>query len=243
MGARLSLVLGSLLVATAIGRSASAEWVVVGYLGGAATSSSSLDVSQPARQTAITVDPVQWDGQSTTPPLYYGYRVTYFLGRTPWLGFESEFIHLKVYAETGRVARVSGTWEGRAVDGKQAIDEFVQYFSISHGVNLLLASVVARVPLGGGPSPRLWATARAGAGPTIPHAESRIGGVASPEGYAVGRVGVQLGAGLEARLGRHLVAIGEYKLTRTRQEVDVTSGSASTRLLSHHVIAGLGWRF
>jgi hypothetical protein len=45
------------------------------------------------------------------------------------------------------------------------------------------------------------------------------------------------------RWTRKLYAIGEYKLTRAKPEIEVAGGSASARLLNHHGVFGVGVRF
>lgn len=220
-----------------------ADWTVAAYLGGAATRPSTLALAQPALGTDLTIDPVPFRGESFTPPVYYGYRIGYDRLGVPWLGIEAEFVHLKVYARTDRAARVEGRWRGRPVAETLPIGDLVQAFSISHGVNFVFGNIVARIPLGGAPASRLHAAIRAGAGPTVPHAESTVGGVRAPEGYEIGALGWQVAGGLEARLAGRLSGMVEYKLTRTRQRVAVAGGEATVALVTHHAVFGLGWRF
>jgi hypothetical protein len=61
----------------------------------------------------------------------------------------------------------------------------------------------------------------------------------SLEQYEWGALSLQAAGGLEVRLGRRLYAAGEYKLTRTVQEVSVVGGAARTGLTTHHVTVGL----
>jgi hypothetical protein len=78
---------------------------------------------------------------------------------------------------------------------------------------------------------------RFGAGATVPHAESTIEGQAD-EHYQTGSPAIQLAGGAEVRLWRKLYWMGEYKYTRTREEVNVFSGTASSLLQSHHIVTG-----
>jgi opacity protein-like surface antigen len=83
---------------------------------------------------------------------------------------------------------------------------------------------------------------RAGVGPTIPHAESVVSGVFQ-EQYELGAVGWQVASGVEARLTRGLLAVAEYKFTRTTQTVGVSGGEAETAIRTHHFAVGAGYRF
>jgi hypothetical protein len=218
----------------------SAEWGVAGYLGGTRIAPSALSIHQPAAGTDLVVRPVAYGSRSFESPLYYGVRVTYAIPRTAF-GVEVEFVHAKVHADTERLASVVGRRNDLPVDVVEPIARSVQAFSISHGLNLLLVNLVARVPLG---SPRgpLAIVVRAGAGPTIPHAESTIG-EARREQYELGSMAVGAGGGIELRLGRGLSALAEYRFTRTRQTVTIAAGEAGALLQMHHGIFGAAYRF
>lgn len=203
-----------------------ADLIFAVYLGAAHTVSAPLSMTRPEAGLDLTLPNVTYRGESLSSPLYYGYRVTYIPGSHAWIGLEGEFTHLKVYANTS-VPPLRGT---------------VERFSMSHGLNLALANVAFRRTIradsGGVPSVRL--TARVGAGPTIPHVESTIGGI-SQEGYQGGALAVQAGVGFDISLSRHLNALAEYKLTRTHERVDIGGGAARGVFLSHHAIFGLSW--
>lgn len=220
-------------------------WVLAAYLGNAWTASSSLTISQPTLPTEITFDDVQFDTRSFDPPLYYGYRVGYFIPRTPFLGVEAEFIHLKVFADSRQQVQATGIHRGESINRQLPLDQIVQDYSISHGVNLLLFNVAGRYGWQRDPdhpAGRLILTGRFGVGPTIPHTESTIDGQRQ-EQYEVGRVGWQWAGGVEIKLWRGLYALGEYKFTRTRQRGSIFSGEAESRLRSHHTVFGLSYHF
>ncbi len=222
---------------------AHADWTIAAFLGVAGTRSSSLRIDRPASDTALTFDPIDYRGESFTSPVYYGYRVGWILPFAPKLAVEAEFIHLKVFADTSATITVRGVERGRTVNRQQRLDQTVQLFSISHGANFALANLVFRQPLVTHPKgDRVTVSARAGLGPTVPHAESTIAG-AFQEQYELGSLGWQLAAGLEVRLMKGLHAIGEYKLTRTNQQVGVTGGHARTLLRTNHLVFGAGYRF
>lgn len=212
-----------------------AGWRAGAYLGAAANHTSYVRIEQPARATAVDFRGVEYKGESFRPPVYYGYRLGYFFQR---FGIEAEFIHQKIYARTGRTVEVSGQWRGAEVKGRWPMEKFVEQFSISHGLNMLLANIVLEKRAGA----RTSVVLRLGAGPTIPHPESSIQGEGRQQ-YELGRPAVQAAGGLEFHLWRGLYWLTEYKFTRTRQKVDIAAGTAETLVRSHHGVFGLGVRF
>jgi len=221
---------------------ACADWTIGGFIGGAHTRTGSLQLTRPAESTSIVLSPVRYRSESMTPPIYYGYRAAVF-PRSHWFGIEGEFIHLKVVADTARDTQISGTLRGQPASGSVRLSSVIERFSISHGVNLLLVNAVARhrAPAAGGGDPRWTVTARVGAGASIPHPESAIGG-SYAEGYEWGAFSAQAAAGLEVRLLRRVSVLAEYKLSRTVQHVTVPQGTARTPLTTQHVVAGLALR-
>jgi hypothetical protein len=218
---------------------ARAEWVISAYLGSAHTLSAPLTIVQPMPGTDVRLEPVDYRGDSFRSPLYYGYRLTWFPQRIAWLGVETEFVHLKAYAQTDRLTHGFGRHHGIPVDGPVVVNDIVERFSISHGLNFLLFNAVVRHRFRGGFS-RFEVGGRIGAGPTIPHAESTIDG-RSREGYSWGAPGWQAAGSVEVRLASRIDLIGEYKFSRARESVDVDRGTARGVFASHHVIAGLSW--
>jgi opacity protein-like surface antigen len=215
-------------------------WVLAAYLGGARTSASNLTISQSTLGTNLIFQDVRFSSRSFSPPLYYGIRGGYFSRRLPLLGFEAEFIHLKVFANPQQQVRVTGVRRNVATNAEVPLAEIVQQYSISHGVNLLLFNVAARHRIR--QAARLALTARAGVGPTLPHTESRIEEEAQ-EQYELGRLAWQVSGGAEFRLWRGLFVLGEYKFTRTRQQGKVVSGTAESLLRTHNGVFGVGFYF
>ena len=220
-------------------------WVFTAFTGGAATRDSRLSVSQPALGNQLTFEGVRFDGRSFEPPLYYGLRAGYFLRRRPEIGFETEFIHLKVFSDPQQIVAASGTRGGQLLNAQIPLGQIVQQYSISHGVNLLLFNVAARHRVGASverPGGLVVLTARAGVGPTIPHTESSVEGLRQ-EQYELGRAAWQVAGGAELKLWRGLHALGEYKFTRTRQRGEIANGEARSLLRTHHGVFGLSYHF
>jgi hypothetical protein len=233
------LVLAVCAIHLAAPRRAAADWTFTAFLGTCRTRDTWLRVSQPSRTTEVTLSPVRYDSASFDAPPYYGYRVGAFPG-TRWFGVEGEFIHLKVFADTARPTRVLGVLGGQAIDDTRPLATIVQRFSISHGVNLLLVNGVVRhrSTTSGSAPPRWIVAGRFGAGASIPHPESTIDG-ASLERYEWGAFAIQVAAGVEVHVARRIYAFGEYKLTRTVQDVRLAEGSARTSLITQHLVFGV----
>jgi hypothetical protein len=197
---------------------ARADWTLAAYLGTAWTRPATLTVDRGSPGTRTELTGVEFDSRSFESPPYYGYRVGWFNGRSG-LGAEGELIHLKVYARP------------------ETLGADVRRFSISHGLNLLLANAVLRRPLPS--SHRASATLRLGAGVTVPHAESDIAGV-TEEHYEWGSLALQAAIGTELRVARRARVLAEYKLTTAAPAVGVAGGTIQGRYLSQHLAAGLG---
>jgi hypothetical protein len=230
-----------LLVATAL--PCRAEWHAAAYLGAAHTQNSDVRLHQPALGTDLLFREVSYRGESFASPQYYGARGGYFFGEH--LGVEAEFIHLKVFANVERPIQTSGTLNGVVINGSFPMSTFVQRFSVSHGMNMLLANLMVRKQFLRGPDNRLGRfllTGRAGVGGTIPHPETELMG-ARDEHYQPGRAAFHLAGGGEIRLWRKLYALAEYKYTHTDQRFRIAAGNADALFRSHHGVFGLGIHF
>ena len=235
--------LPSILLFVAIAVPCCAEWHVAAYLGVAHTQNADIRITQPEFGTNLRFRDVSFRGESLQSPQYYGLRTGNFF--TDHLGLEAEFIHLKVFANLNRAVPTSGTISGVPVSGAFPMSTFVQRFSVSHGMNLLLANVIGRKQFLRSPQERLGRliiNARAGVGGTIPHAETEVAGL-SHEHYQWGRVAFQLAGGGELRLWRKLYGMAEYKYTHTDQRFRVRAGHADALLRSHHGVFGLAIHF
>jgi lipid A oxidase len=218
------------------------EWVLAAYLGAAHTQSAPISIVQPTLGTAVAFERVAYEDHSFAQPVYYGYRVSYFPSSAAPFGIEAEMIHLKVYAQTSRITYASGTHRHRTLNTAVPISDVVQRFSISHGLNLLLANMAVRRTIlhRGNREPRVQVIARLGAGPTFPHPETTVDGV-SHEGYELGAIAFQASGGVELRLSSGLAIGGEYKFTRTFQSMAIDRGNGRGAFASHHGVFGVAW--
>jgi hypothetical protein len=230
-------------VGSTLATPAFADWTIGAFLGGSWTRDTSLTLTQPSAGTDVTLTPVHYAGKPFEAPPYYGYRAGVF-PHSGWFGVEGEFIHLKVFAETTRLSTADGMVGGVHLSGPIVLSSIIQRFSISHGVNLLFVNALFRhqSPHTNGDGPRWVAVARAGAGTTIPHPESSIDGGAF-EAYEWGAFAVHGAGAIELRVTGPLYVTGEYKLTRTRQNVTVVAGSVRTPLVTQHLTGGVMVRF
>ena len=225
--------------------SARADWIASAFLGHAWTRSSTVALALPDRQTFIEIAGVEYRGESFRSPQYYGYRITWLPRTRRWMGIEAEVIHAKVFAEAGRVVRIRGTLRGIPVDASVPLSSIVQRLAMSHGLNFVFVNLAVRHGMGHvGPqgTQRFVVVVRAGAGPTVPHAESTVEHVNSDH-YQSGGLGAQAAGGLEAVVWRGLGVFSEYKFTRAVPQIDVAGGQATIPAHSHHLVGGLTYRF
>ena len=224
---------------------ARADWILSGLLGQAHTQSSTIGLTLSGPATQLDLADAEYRGESFRSPQYYALRGAWISKAHPWLGIEGEWIHAKVYAEVDGDVHARGTLRGAPIDATVPLSSIVQRLSMSHGLNFILANVALRHGLGAeGPAGthRIIAVVRAGAGPTMPHAESQIGGV-YVEQYESGGLGVQAGGGLEFSLWRGVGAVAEYKFTTAAPVIEVSGGEAKIPSRTHHFAFGLKYDF
>ena len=234
-GFTLATILGSLL---ALPAPASAQWYIAGYLGGTHTENATVSIREPG--LALDFRDVHFYSLSTKPRRYYGLRLGRIGGQQRRIGFEIELIHMKALADTNRTYEVTAV-DGTALPagGASPMDRVVQEFQMTHGLNLALANLVLRRPLGNGGSGPVALMFRVGGGPTFPHAETTVnGGVVHH--YEYGGLAAQGAAGVEIRLPYRASLLAEYKLTYARPELTTAHGTASTTVLANHISVGVG---
>lgn len=213
---------------------AAAQWYFTGYFGANNTRPATVSIDQPPRSLALDFLDVEFEARSFAAPQYYGYRAGRYFGARRRVGLEFEFIHIKVIAKTDRAYEYrdrSGLFD--PAPGPVLMRQVVERYAMSHGLNFLLVNAVARQPVGS----RAALSARLGAGPTLPHAESTVGGLVQ-EQYEYAGMGGHAAAGIELRVKGPLSAMLEYKATYARPRITIAQGTGRTTTLSHHVAFG-----
>jgi hypothetical protein len=215
---------------------AAAQWYLGASIGANRNLDAAVSVRQPSTNLALDFHDVHFEAQSNYPRRYYTARLGR-MGRSG-LGFEAELIHYKAVGVTSRTYDVTVV-DGIAPPAASPMNAVVQEYQMTHGVNLVLFNVVAVRGLGGSGSGRAALEFRAGAGFSLPHAESTVNGRAVHQ-YEYGGRGAGVGAGLRVRLLPRISALAEYKFTYTRPTIDIADGGTGwTTLWSHHATVGL----
>ena len=213
------------------------------YTGTSRTRSSEVRLVQPGAGTDLSLGEVRWGADPFRPAPYYGLRLTHFPERAPNWGIALDFTHYKVYAKTDRTVSASGTWRGAPVSGAAAMNQFVQRFEISHGVNVLSVNGIYRWLDPGLASGRLQPYAGAGLAHYRPHAETTVDGATYETGYQGSGFGYQLLAGAQYRVAERWALFLETKFDSGTAKLDIAGGRAETPLRTFHLTAGIGFTF
>ena len=237
--------LASLLLFGLIASGARAEVQLSIFTGVALTQDSDIDLHQ-AGGTDLTFHDVSFEGRDFETPPYYGFRALWFPTDASHWGFGGEFFHMKMYAETDDTVRVTGRRDGVPLNDTERIDQTIQSFSLSHGLNYALGDVVYRwMPGRRGEDflGHLTPYAGIGLGLAIPHVESEVNGSFHEE-YQVHGPGVEGLAGMNVALTRHWGLMFEYKFTYANLDsLDIPGGSIEVTPLNHHLVTGLTFSF
>jgi hypothetical protein len=226
--------LTALLILVVPPLTADAQWLAAAYGGALHTGPGEVRIEQPARRTDVVFPEVQFNSQSWTPPIYYGYRLARRMRGIHWLYVEAELVHGKLFLKDPDATHGSGTASGQRVSAVP-FSSLVRSFAMSHGLNLILANAVVR--RSAGPERLTW-TARAGTGAVVPHAESQVDGRVDGT-YQLAGTAVQLSGGIEIEVWRGLGVAGDYKWTRARPRVSLAEGTATVAARSHHLTFGV----
>jgi opacity protein-like surface antigen len=170
-------------------------------------------------------------------------RATHFFEQYPNWGLALDFTHYKMYAQTDKTVRVSGIRSGTVVNADARMDQFVQHFEISHGVNIGSINAIYRwldPAFAGG---RLQPYAGVGLAYYWPHSENTVDNISHETGYQPSGFGYQLLGGVNYRLTDRVGAFVEAKFNSGTAEVDIAGGQAETRLRTFHALAGLSYSF
>ncbi len=128
------------------------------------------------------------------------------------------------------------------MDGDRRLGTILPRFELSHGLNFLLGNAVIYWPIASRSADTLVEiVGRLGLGPTMPHVESSFDGH-DEDAYQLGGPAVDAAIGSQIHVWRHVSAIVEFKVTRTRQRVDVGAANLEGVFTTRDVVAGLVWR-
>jgi lipid A oxidase len=182
---------------------------------------------------------------------YYGARLTYFLSRESHWGFGLEFLHSKVFLDSGESLHVTGTRDGSPVNDTESVGNTIADFHCAHGVNYLTADTFYRFFLGQPDNfiHRFQPYLGAGVGITIPHVVVQL---ANEPGFEQLRIRRTRHAGhrrLELfDITKHIQLFTEYKFTYAdldKLEFPTASPAAPSALdpMANHLVFGVSYRF
>jgi len=197
------------------------------------------------------------DAQKAFTEPYYSYRFIYFFKKNPHIGIGYEFIHSKVFLmNMDQQVRISGTYNGAPIDEKVRVGDYLDLFSVSHGVNHMSLHLVYRWMLKKTPVIKdgKWQPfVSFSVGPTIPHLEldTKENGVSQKRAYSFQagwrNWGLGLGTGVRFKPWRHLGFYLEYKLTYSYlhdMHFDgVENTNVSMDFFTHHLQWGISLMF
>ena len=225
--------------------SARGEIDVTLFTGVALTPGNDLDLHQ-AGGTDLTFHDVSFEGRDFESPPYYGFRGLWFANDNSHWGFGGEFFHIKLYAQTENTVHVTGQRNFKSIDANERIDNTIQGFSISHGLNFPLADVIYRWfpgPRGPGFPGCLQPYAGLGVGAAVPHVESEVREKFHEE-YQFHGPGVEGLIGVNVDLAGHWGAMFEYKITYANLgELDIPNGSIELNPVTHNLVFGVTFRY
>jgi hypothetical protein len=209
---------------------AHAQWFLSGGVGGNATHTAAIHIDKPGEGTSLVFHDVAFKARPFDSPIYYDWRVGRTIGSSGHFSVEFEFTHLKVIAHVEREVRVTGTLGGESIDQTMRIDAIVQGYAMTHGLNFLLVNLGWRRPIGG----PLSLVLRAGAGETLPHAETTVEDL-HREQYEFAGPAAHLAAGVALRLFGPLSATADYRITAARPRITIVNGSGQMTAVTSQV--------
>ncbi len=154
---------------------------------------------------------------------YYSYRFLHFFKKNPHIGIGVELIHLKVFLiDKDQRVKMRGTYNGEPAVRTVRIGDFLDYLSVSHGVNhvgLLFNYrwMLKKTPLI--PDGRYQPFISFSIGPTAPHLElnlkneDKVERKAYSYQWAKNNWGLSMGGGIRYKFSRHFGLFLEYRLT------------------------------
>lgn len=239
-----ALALCATLLAGTAGAAAPTRFELSAYGGQAAVADTDLDYDN-GEDTRLTLAGVSWETESFEAPIYYGLRLSHWLGHSPNLGLAVDFTHPKLYLDPAQRVQVSGTRDGLAVDQEEAAGETLQSFSNSHGLNLLTLNALYRwnpaASLDRGFRRRLQPYVGLGLGVAIPRVEAEVDGQRTDKYQLAGPVGQAL-LGLRYAASERIGLFAEYKFSQVWLEESLSGGgSVSFNPQVHQFVFGFSY--
>ena len=217
------------------------------YTGSSFTLNSDIHVQQPGLGTNAVFSDVSWDAKPLKAPPYYGIRANYFFESAPRWGFGLDFTHYKIFAQTDQVVPVSGTFTHLPVNQSAPLNQRVQKFNITHGVNIVALNVLYRWTdnFASEAFPHGRLQPYFGGGPVyyILHPENTINNTNNNERYQGSGFGYQVLGGVHYWLTRHVGLFVETKFNSGNARVNVDQGTAETPLRTFHLLGGVSLGF
>ncbi|UCH92822.1 MAG: outer membrane beta-barrel protein [Candidatus Aminicenantes bacterium] len=197
------------------------------------------------------------DAQKAFTEPYYSYRMIYFLKKNPHIGIGYEFLHLKLFLiNKNQRVRMSGIYNGEPIDRIVTVGDYLDTFSVSHGVNHVGLYLVYRWMLLKTPvikDGRLQPYADFSIGPTVPHLELDTieNGVTQKRAYSFQTSsrnwGLGMGVGVRYKPWRHLGFYLEYKLSYSHLQSmhfdDLENTNVNMDFFTHHLQWGISIMF
>ena len=221
------------------------------FSGVGVTRNSDLHIRQPTLNNELTFEDVSWEHRSLSTSWtrdsipYMGMRAGFFFKRLQWLGLSFEAVHFKILAETQKSVHVTGMVGQELINVVAPMEQFVEVYRVTNGVNLFLVNTQAHQGLVRStefPRGQIDLYAGGGSGVTMPFTKSVIAGESRGQ-YELGRVATQLLAGFAWRVSPRWDVSLEYKFTTTTVDGEVARGDSESRIYTNHLVVGLGFQF
>ena len=164
-----------------------------------------------------------WEGKSFTPPTYYGFRDTKWIGNNT--GVSLDFSHAKAYADSETLDK----------------SEF-ETLEFTDGLNILTVNYLKRYPDDLKSYYLYWGV---GAGITLPHVEVQTSPTSSKTyEYQFGGYALQVQLGAEKNLSETWGLFAEYKFNYTLNDVDLNGGgNLKTNIITNAINLGVNYKF
>ena len=238
VGVCASIAFGS---AVALSQAAAAQTTLSFYIGMSFTRSSDLRVVMPHSGNHLTFRNVAWESRPFRFSPYYGIRLTHYSSASPQVSLSLDFTHNKLFDVGDRIVRAQGVWHGGPVDEIARMDQRVQAFEITHGLNMLSLNVLyyptRAAPMSVSPG-MLDPYIGAGIVFYVMHAENTIDNKPWADGYRSSGLGYQVLAGVQCRRAPRCVFL-EAKYSSGEARVGTAEeGHAQTHIRTLHTIGG-----